>query len=247
MAEPNKKILASNRAAKKLADSAGSLVGMAFQPALEYILTIGTNNPREKTIKRPDIKAAIAHTADAALAKASQTLHSAWDEGVTAGVAHAASEARRFKIKVSGASLSTAARKRLLGDLESIMASAQAELLRSYLADGEDGLKAAQKRLAWRTSLAVEAAYKHGRSEAVDKAFLGKGLYKQWVTTSSLPCSNCLALASLAPIPWEDEFPDVIEGVPILKVYAKRFLGPPRHPNCGCVLVLVEVGSRGES
>ena len=240
MPEPSKKVLASNLAAKELADKAGSWVGMAFQPAVEYILTIGTNNPAEKVARRPDVKAAIAHTAGAAKAKATEVLQSAWDEGVKAGFAHAQAEAKAHKIKVAEVSLSRAVRRRLQNDLDAILEDAQRELLLGYQRGGEDGLKAAQKRLAWRASLAVEAAYKHARAEAVDKTFRSKGLYKKWVTTSSLPCSNCLGLAALEPIPWEDEFPLVLDGIPILQVYAKNFFGPPRHPNCGCVLVLVK-------
>lgn len=211
---------ADRKTAQSLSGEAGSWVGMALQQGVDYVLTIGANNPPEKVRKRRDVIAALAHAASGGQDKALPLLQEAWEAGLRSVGATSADDSLLIDLE---------------GDIERIIAAAPKDMLDSYVIGGQVGLVAAQKRAAYRVSLAVDAAFHHART-AAEFAGHGPGWLKEWVTYSALPCSHCTHYALLPPIPWDEEFPREVPGLPILSVYATKFLGPPAHPNCRCGL-----------
>lgn len=230
--------------ARSLANEAGSWTGMALQPAVEYVLLIGTNNPPEKVKARKDVSAALKHAAYGARMKVLPLLGESWGSGILHGVESVNEQLAEIGMpKVSFSDgLDSEVFDSLIKDVVRILDETPKDMIESYVAGGEEGLVKAQRRAALRVSLAIEAAIKHAQSEVVSAAVSGQGLFKEWVTHSPVPCSHCVYLASLGPIPFEDEFPDTVDGLPILSVYAKKFLGPPRHPNCLCSLKISKAG-----
>lgn len=200
---------------------------MALQQAIDYTMAIAANNPPDKVAKRSDVSAAMAHAASGGEGKAQGVLLLAWDAGLRSGGAPDSSAGSEIL-------------KSLQSDIKKIMDAAPQDMLQSYLAGGEEGLVKAQKRAALRVSLAVDAAFTYARAAAWLEG--GKGMLKKWVTTSAVPCSHCVHLSLLPPIPIHEEFPVHVPGLPILSVYADKFLGPPRHPNCQCRLKFVKSG-----
>lgn len=231
--------------AKSLSNKAGSWVGMALQPGVEYVLLVGTNNPPAKVRARKDVKGALAHAASGARAKAVPLLQESWNTGVRFGHALAAEQAKQLGLgALPSPTISTKILESLSADIERILADAPQDMLNSYARGGEDGLVKAQKRAAYRVSLAVEAALKHAQDECQRQIFKDTGTLKQWEVRSATPCSHCLYLSKLPPIPWDEEFPAEVAGLRPLGVYAKGLYGPPRHPNCMCGLRAVRPRKR---
>lgn len=224
----------------KLSNEAGSWVGTALRPALDYVLTIGENNPPAKVRKRKDVQAALAHAASAGEAKALPLVREAWKQGRAVGIDHANAMVAGLGLPdIAAPDIDEAVLVSLLEDVAKIMAHSPTDVLDSYANAGTDGLAKAQRRTAYRVALAVDAAFTHAVSAATVAALKDSGTLKKWVTHSAVPCSHCVHLSLLPPIPWDQEFPDSVPGLPILKVYAKKFLSPPRHPNCACSLKAV--------
>lgn len=223
---------ADRKTARNLSQDAGSWVGMALQQGVDYVLTIGANNPPEKVAKRRDVVAALEHAASGGQAKALPILDRAWKAGLRSGGAPSTSDANSEILES------------LRSDIKAIMAAAAKDMRAAYVLEGEDGLVKAQKRAAYRVSLAVDAAFTYARAGAW-LAGGEKGMFKKWVTHSALPCSHCAHLALLPPIPVDEEFPEHVPGLPILSVYADKFLGPPRHPNCQCSLLITSGDADG--
>lgn len=222
---------------RNLAARAGAWVGMALQPGVEYVLTIGANNPPEKVAKRKDVSAALTHAATGGFAKAAPLLQKAWESGRKHGARNASDQ---WGEKLSVPDIDTDVFERLQADIAKILSEAPGDMLSSYVAGGEQGLLRAQRRAAYRVSLAVDAAFSHAEAAASIQALQSTNSLKKWVTHSATPCSHCVHLASLPPIPWDEEFPADVPGLPMLPVYTKKFLGPPRHPNCRCTLALAK-------
>lgn len=227
--------------ATSLARQAGSWTGMALQMSVNYIRTVGINNPPEKVVRRPDVQDALTHSLSAARIKVMALVDDAWAQGLDYGDRLAQHAVKGLRVSVpTNVSTSYATLARIHADVERILAEAHSDMLRSYEEGGDDALVKAQKRCAYRVFLAVEAALKHAQAERQHASLSGTDTLKKWVTHSLLPCSHCVFLASLPPIPWEQEYPTYVPGLPILRVYSEKFLGPPRHPNCACTLVAVK-------
>lgn len=234
-------INAARTTSSNLAAAAGAWVGMALQPGLEYIQMIGANNPPEKVRKRKDVSAALAHAASGGRAKAMPLIESAWTEGVKAGTLIATDQIVELGLgRLPEPTIDDAIFQRLVDDIDRILSEAPDDILNAYVEGGDEAMGRAQRRAAYRVSLAVEAAFTHAQAAATVGALKETGTLKKWVTHSPLPCSHCVHLSLLPPIPWDEEFPERVPGLPILAVYSKKFLAPPRHPNCRCTLRAVK-------
>lgn len=225
--------------AAKYAKRAGSWTGMAIQPALEYTLTVGENNTREKTAGRADVKAGVSHALSGARDKVLPLLEEAWQTGTIHGAAAARRQAKAAGLPAPKiAAPDPAVYASLLGDVERILSDAEDDMASKYIEDGQAGLEAAQRRAAYRMSLAVEAAAKHAAALTTAQMLAAnKGTYKEWAATSPVPCSHCERLDGTV-VPWDKPFPTSFPDLPTLGVYTETLMGPPRHPHCRCVLIV---------
>ena len=92
--------------------------------------------------------------------------------------------------------------------------------------------------LLLRAKMVVEAATKMSATSALENAVRSKDTQKMWLTTSSVPCSHCKRLDGVV-VDWGKQFPKDFKGIKPLKSYRNTLLEPPRHPNCGCIVVVV--------
>ena len=221
-----------------LSEAAGSTLGMALQPAVEYILTIGANNPAEKTVKRLDVKAALNASEGVARNRLASSVDAAWIKGGGLGLRTGRAQMKALGLKPGKKNpVDIAALTSLKADVEAILSAIPSELTAGYLAGGKDGLVAAQKRLAYRMSLAVGAAVSMGDAAAMESLIDAEKTVKVWKARSAVPCSHCMRLDGVERA-WGEPFPDHFDDLPPLKVYGGKLMGPPRHPNCLCGLVL---------
>ena len=89
--------------------------------------------------------------------------------------------------------------------------------------------------LTRRLKLSSDAAARRASTEAALAQYQAAGARKMWVARliPNVTCSYCTALHGTI-VEWNEDFP----GHPKLKSY-HGLPGPPRHPNCGCVVVPV--------
>lgn len=128
-------------------------------------------------------------------------------------------------------------------DLAVPVGSTDDALVRDFLSGQASGAKVgvALAELRRRAVLAVVSAVQMGRAEATEAAFaqldFPGSLHKLWVARFDLnaaPCSECARLHGVhVPLGTEFERPKGST-----EPYEGSLVGPPRHPNCRCSLVL---------
>lgn len=226
-------------AGKRTIQRTGDLVVSALEPAIEYVLTVGQNNTPAKTVGRSDVKSSLVTAADMARAQALAQVEAAWKVGITLGNSAARKQAKALGLpKPSPGSPATDVLEKIQGDVDAILKAAPRILSQGYVDGGKDSLAAGQRMLAYRLSLAAEAALKFSAAQSQLEAQASTQTQKMWKTTSAVPCSHCKHLDGMT-LDWDQEFPIDIPGLPILKTYTGSLFAPPRHPHCACVLVSV--------
>lgn len=230
--------------AKRHASAVATEWDKQLQEAMAHILLVLGNNKGQgtKVANRPDVQYAIARAIEAATAMSVDRLDTSWNSGTLLGNAMARRQARLWGAGKPSAFVPDAGL--LAGfkeDLDAIAAAVQSDIFKAVVAEDPDAVKKAVSAAVLRTRMVGEASTKFAAQNALGGAMEHTpGTRKRWVTTSPVPCSHCIALSQLAPILWSEEFPHAFPGLRDLKVYGGVLLGPPRHPNCACVLVAVK-------
>lgn len=224
----------------------------AHEEALELLVLVLQNNPtKEKSLlfERPDVQSALTQPYLEAAVKAQSLLQEAWAGTADLTEKYLRSEFKLLKENWQGYETDSALLYSLVGDLR-----ANAEVMRSrYVAAVEDALpgkveealsKVAKDSTRRAGYTATTLVWGHA-SEVRDSAFAKAGLNKMWVArvedVENPPCSHCKALHGKVIAPGE-QFP--ING---LKAYRNLLYGPPRHPNCRCVIVGTKLKKNGNS
>jgi hypothetical protein len=230
--------------AKRHASAVGSVWDAELQEALNHIFLVLHNNKGRGDVvaQRPDIVYAITSAAEAASKVSMDRMDAAWNTGSLLGNAMARRQARMWGLpKPAPFAPDAGLLAALKGDVDNLGTVITAELDKAIRNEDDEAIKKAVSGVVLRSRMAGEASAKYAAQNALGGALEGSGgLYKRWVTTSPVPCSICVALEAHGPILWSAEFPHSFDGLRELKVYGGTLLGPPRHPNCACVLVAVK-------
>lgn len=230
--------------AKRHASAVALVWDTQLKQAVDHVVLVLHNNKGQgaKVAARPDVQYAIEQAIEAAIGLSMDRLDTSWNTGALLGNAMARRQARLVGEPKPKAFAPDAG---LLGafkdDLHAIGAAVQADLDKAIRAEDDEAIKKAVSGAVLRSRMVGEASTKYSAQNALGGAMEANGgHFKRWVTTSPVPCSICVALSQLAPILWSAEFPHSSPGLRDLKVYGGVLLGPPRHPNCACVLVAVK-------
>lgn len=230
--------------AKKHASATAAVWDTQLQEALNHVFLVLHNNKGrgDKVAVRPDVVYAINSAVEAAVEQSMDRLDAGWNTGSLLGNAMARRQARMWGLpKPSTFQPDAGLLASFKGDMENLAKVVTEDLDKAIRSEDDETIKKAVSGAVLRSRMAGEASAKYGAQNALGGALEGTGgLRKRWVTTSPVPCSHCLALAALGPILWSSEFPHSFSGLRELKVYGGSLLGPPRHPNCACVLVAVK-------
>lgn len=219
----------------------------ASEEALRLLILVMENNPkktRDQILKRPDVQAVLRKPYEQAAAKSEELLHKAWADAEVLSVKHAKGEFKLLGADWKGHSLDTALLDALVGDLHKnakAMRSRYSEALSGDLKGSTDKLRLVATDGSRRARYSAQVAVWGVAAQVRDSAAAAAGLNKMWVAVmDSQTCSHCKALNGMVVGPGE-EFPVQIEGAPLLKVYMGVLYGPPRHPNCRCVIVATKL------
>lgn len=217
----------------------------ANKEALRLLVLVMENNPKktpQQILLRPDVSAVLRQPYLEAAAKSKALLANAWSDAETLAVKHTRAEMKTLGVDWAGHSLDAALLDALTDDLDR-NAKAMRDRFRAAMADparakarltgvAEDG----KRRARYSTQVAVWGAASEVRDTAADAAGLGK----MWVAVlDAQTCSHCKALHGTV-LQAGLEFPADAGGT-VLGVYRDVLIGPPRHPNCRCVLALVKL------
>lgn len=196
-------------------DAAGQAWAKAFAEATEHVILVAQNNaqkPLKEILLRPDVQEAITHPFSTAGAQTLAEVRKAWgDHTVGAGDLKATLETVKKNTKATPARL----RKAILGGPRDELA---------------DRLKKLALDSQLRARYAVDYAQKRSATlQLLDSA--DEGATKTWAADDP-KCSHCKALVGTT-VHVDQPFPVGSK----LKTFGV-LLGPPRHPNCNCYLVL---------
>jgi hypothetical protein len=218
----------------------------ANKEALRLLVLVMKNNPKktpQQILLRPDVRAVLRNPYLEAAAKSKHLIGTAWNDSETLTLKHTKAEFKKLGIDWAGHLLDHDLLDALFGDLDR-----NAKAMRSRFRAAMDEPAHAQARLTgiandaktrarYSTQVAVWGASSQVRDSAITAA---PGLGKMWVAVlDSRTCSHCKALHGTVLEP-AAEFPADAGAVP-LGVYRNVLIGPPRHPNCRCVLAIVKL------
>lgn len=217
----------------------------ANKKALRLLILVMENNPqksRNEILKRPDIRAILRQPYEQAAARSEALLRKAWDQGEQTAVKHTKAELKTLKADWEGHELDLTLRDALIADLHA-NAKAMRSRYRDALRDRETAahrLQVVSEDATRRARYSVQAAIWGVATQVRDTAAAAAGLNKIWIAVlDDQTCSHCKALHATVIGPG-DQFPADAGATP-LGVYQGALLGPPRHPNCRCVLVLTRL------
>lgn len=218
----------------------------AHAEASAHLMLVMKNNPhktKESILARPDVQSALRHPYEEAAQKTEKLIRSAWKAAEADTVKKVKGEFKLFGgVPWKGHETDTALLEALVEDVHrnaKDMRARYREILTAehYRSSRVDGLgKDGALRARYSLTTAIWGCAASVRDSALSKA----GLYKQWVAVlDDSTCSECSSLDGMVIKPYKS-FP-VQAGKLKIKVYKNRpLVGPPRHPNCRCVLVGVK-------
>lgn len=215
----------------------------ASEESLAFLNLILKNNPLkspQQILARPDVQEALREPYETAAEKSEELLRKAWAESEADSVQMLKGEFKLWKEGWKGHAADLGLLDSLVSDLHK-NAQAMRTRYRTALISPQKDLKAslsgiakdASRRAGYSLSVAVWGAATSVR----DSAYARAGLNKMWVSRmDEKTCTHCVRLHGKVVGPGE-EFPKDTPGAAFLKVYGGKLLGPPRHPNCRCVIV----------
>jgi hypothetical protein len=208
--------------------------------ALQLLTLIKQNNPNktvDEIFARKDVQAVLKKPFDDAASKSEAIIREAWGKAEADTVQKVKGEFKLGGHDWKGHELDDSVLDSIVGDLH---ANAGAMRDRYHDALNEGGISkvegvARDSRRRAKYSLIV--AIWEAANETRDSAFAFAGLNKMWVAVlDDKTCSHCKFLHGKVINPGE-QFIKVPKGIKPLKVYNGVLYGPPRHPNCRCILV----------
>lgn len=213
----------------------------ANKEALRLLVLVMQNNPkktRDQILSRVDVQAVLREPYVLAAAKSEELLHKAWGEAETLAVKHAKADFKLLGEDWKGYELDLALRDALVADLH-----ANAKAMRKRYREAMSDPATARDRLTMvaedgkrRSRYSIQTAVWGVATQVRDTATFKAGLNKMWVAVMDThTCSHCKALNGMVVGPG-DVFP-ADAGDTVLRVYRDALYGPPRHPNCRCVIV----------
>lgn len=221
----------------KYAARAGAFWEAANKDALALLIPVVQNNPGKspaQIMARPDVLEVVTAPYKEAAAAAAKALREASDEAAADTIKRIRSEFKLSGHEWAGADISDTLVNQFIKDLDANAKAMQARY-KAAMKDRETFAVKAQtiasdaaRRARYSTSGAVGDTATATRTDAFAKA----GLNMMWLSRLDvLTCSVCRDLHGTVIAPG-GEFPHGL-----LPVYGGFLGGPPRHPNCRCVLV----------
>lgn len=227
----------------ELAVSLDLLWEQANAEALSFLTIVIKNNPKKAKsaiLARPDIREALRYPYEQAARQSEELIREAWKASEVDTVQKVKAELKLLGEAWQGYETDTALLDAVVADLHK-NARAMRGRYTQALNQPNEGLA---KRLKVITDDVKRRAVYSGSTavwgvatQVRDSAFAKTGLNKMWLAVlDDRTCSHCRGLHKKVVGPGE-QFPAQIEGAPQLKVYRNVLFGPPRHPNCRCVIV----------
>ena len=218
----------------------GELWDAANKEALSHLLLVMGNNPHkpvEAIVARKDVQSALLWPYEQAAQQSEELMNAAWDTAEKESVKMAKGEAKLLGAVWKGYETDRSLLDNLVGDLHANAKAMRSRVLEALKSDKEQGKALGQvtndatRRAKYSISVSVWSV----AAQVRDSAARMMGLNRIWVSRmDSKTCNHCKALHGWVVGPGEP-FP---KGH-LLKTYRDTPLfGPPRHPNCRCVVVL---------
>lgn len=215
----------------------------ANKEALNHLNLVMQNNPKtpvETILKRPDVRSALRYPYEEAAKASEKVLREAWDAGEAETVRKVKGEFKLLGETWQGHEADKALLESLVGDLHE---NAKAMRSRYHEALTKDSSASIKKRLTGitndaktRSRYSVSTAVWGVASLVRDSAFALAGMNKMWLAVlDDRTCSHCRSLHLTVIKP--GQMFAITAGGTKLKAYRNVLLGPPRHPNCRCVIV----------
>lgn len=213
----------------------------ANQDALRLLVVVMKNNPKKtaaQILSRADVQEVLRAPYEEAAKKSEDLLKQAWSEAEALSVKHAKAEFGLIGAEWVDHATDTALLDALVKDLHS-----NAKAMRSRYTEAMKDTSNAKARMEGtaadsirRARYSLQQAVWGVASQVKDTAAENAGLNKMWVAVmDGNTCSHCKALHGMVIGPGE-QFPHDA-GDTTLATYKGTLFGPPRHPNCRCVLV----------
>ena len=196
--------------------------------ALAYVKVVLANNPGStaRALDRPDVQ----YILQQAAIKGHTRVQPMIDKAALAGAL--------LGSKINGGKSSfqpNGILSSLQSDLDRIATEFPEGIVDIILKHGDDnGLEAAFRRYSLRVQMVAEAAAKMHYSQSLIDAMAGTDTLKMWMATSDKPCKFCVQLNGQKK-EWLEPF-----DIPNFPVYGEKLMGPQLHPNCRCILVIVD-------
>lgn len=212
----------------------------ANREALSHLNLVLKNNPqksKEAILSRPDVKSALRWPYEQAAKKSEYVLREAWKAGEAEAVQKAKGEFKLLKEDWKGHEADEALLESLVGDLHENAKSMRSRYREALTSESpKRSLEGITRDVRLRASYSVSTGVWGVSTEVRDSAIFKAGLRKMWVAVlDAHTCSHCRALHGMVLDP-KEEFPENA-GKLRLRAYRGKLLGPPRHPNCRCILV----------
>ena len=216
----------------------------ANKESLAFLNLILSNNPAKtpaQILARPDIQEALRQPYEEAAEKSEDLLRKAWAESEADAVKKVKGEFKQTKEDWKGHEADSDLLDAVVLDLHKNAKAMRSRYSAALKEPGEKGLayrlkmitQDAKRRAGYSLTTVTWGAVTSTRDSAFQKA----GLNKMWVSRDwPNRCSHCKALHGTVVGPGE-QFPHAHPGLPVLGVYGGALFGPPRHPNCQCVVV----------
>jgi hypothetical protein len=212
--------------------------------ALRLLVLVMENNPKKSRIqilKRPDVKAVLREPYLEAAQRSEELLREAWDKAEAISVKHAKSDFKGLGADWIEHAVDPSLRDALIADLHR---NAKAMRMRYAQAMKDPNspavrLKSVADDAKTRARYSVQTGVWGIATQVKDSAAQSAGLNKMWIAVlDDATCTHCKALHGMIIGPGE-QFPSDAGANP-LGVYLGVLFGPPRHPNCRCVLILTK-------
>lgn len=214
--------------------------------AQKHLLLVMKNNPhktKEAILARPDVKSALSVPYEEAAKKTEALIREAWAAAEVDTVKKVKGEFKLLgNVPWKGHDVDETLLTDVLDDVRRNAKDMRSRYRQTLISENFNRSKLVSlgKDILLRARYSLSTAIWGNAAQVRDSALRRAGLYKQWVAVlDGRTCSECSSLNGMVIKPHRT-FP-VKAGRFKLKVYKGRpLLGPPRHPNCRCILIGVK-------
>lgn len=222
------------------ADQIDKLWEDANAKALELLTLIKKNNPNktaDEIFARKDVQLVLKKPFDDAAAKSEALIREAWDKAAVDTEQKVKGEFKLGGHDWKGHELDEGVLDSIVGDLHANAGAMRDRYHDAFDKGGMENVGGVSRDSRRRAKYSLIVAIWEAANGVRDSAFALAGLNKMWVAVlDDATCSHCRWLHGKVITPG-DQFVKVPKGIKPLKVYNDVLFGPPRHPNCRCILV----------